>query len=772
MQKKRSVIPLISLGFVAAFLAIATMGTLAYYHLTRMRSLVAEVPASDEYLAYVENLAGRMSQASVSARTFVMTTVEKDLRGYSAVDQMIDKLTLENMVARYQGTSDTVPKISEKIHSLIKQRRTLLNEIIRIASKAPEAEKIERGPGWIPSDSARVPGGSEVYDIDPYETIQKYNRKVAAEFQTYKDSLELLAKQDQIKADELILYVDILESVLQDEKKLKETEVRTSARQATIFIASSAVLILSVFGFFLAKILRDLERNHQLELQLHEEKARAEKLAKAKEEFLANMSHEMRTPMNAVIGFADRLHQTELNTHQKYLLQPIRHSADLLLSLINDVLDYSKLESGNFTLESSPFNPKSIAEEVCELFKLKAQEKGISLNIHLEKELPEALVGDPLRLKQMLLNLVGNAMKFTSEGEVSIRVAKGPVEHTKHWMIFEVKDTGIGIAKDQQEQIFKDFIQADTSTSRKYGGTGLGLSITQKLTAMHGGNIQLDSEPGQGTAIQLVLPYELAEEIKKEEEEEKPFLPHPGLIGKRALLADDDAYNRELVSFILSEIQMDAVQAANGQEVVEILQKDTEFDVILMDLQMPERDGISATIYVRKTLGLDLPIVALTATSSQREITHAYSVGMDSYLLKPFRPEALQDTLITLLEISDSSATMNNPSFKLLKSMTQGNKGMMKKMLQQYLDLVDPNYQELSEASQQKDWQQVAKVAHRMLPAQRHLEFTEIVSTLKSVQQDAETGGNTGDISQRVLLLRDQLDTAKVQVAKEIQQMA
>ncbi|MEL6131821.1 MAG: ATP-binding protein [Bacteroidota bacterium] len=772
MQKKRSVIPLISLGFIAAFLAIATMGALAYYHLTRMRSMVVEVPASDQYLAYVENLTGRMSQASVSARTFVMTTVRKDLRGYAAVNQMIGDLTLEDMLGRYQGTEDTVPKLSEKILSLVKERRMLLNQIIRIASQAPGAEKIERGPGWIPSDSSRLPGGSDTYDLDPLETIQKYNEQIAAEFQTYKDSLEILAKQDQRKADELILYVDILDGVLNDEKKVKEKEVRNSARQATIFIASSAVLILSVFGFFLAKILRDLERNHQLELQLHEEKARAEKLAKAKEEFLANMSHEMRTPMNAVIGFADRLHQTELSTHQKYLLQPIRHSADLLLSLINDVLDYSKLESGNFTLESSPFNPKAIAEEVCELFKLKAQEQGIALNTYLDEDLPEAIVGDPLRLKQMLLNLVSNALKFTAEGEVAIRVARGPVEHTKHWIIFEVKDTGIGIAKEQQELIFQDFIQADTSTSRKYGGTGLGLSITKKLTAMHGGNIQLDSEPGVGTTIQLVLPYEVADTVEKEDEEEKPFIPHPGLIGKRALLADDDAYNRELVSFILSELQIEVVQAANGQEVVEILQKDTRFDVILMDLQMPERDGISATIYVRKTLALDLPIVALTATTSQREITHAYSVGMDSYLLKPFRPEALQDTLITLLEISDSSVSMNNPSFKLLKSMTQGNKGMMKKMLQQYLDLVDPNYQELEQASKARDWQKVAKVAHRMLPAQRHLEFTEIVKNLKSVQQDAESNVNTGEISQRVLLLRDQLDTAKVQVAKEIQQMS
>ncbi|MEM9987743.1 MAG: ATP-binding protein, partial [Bacteroidota bacterium] len=355
------------------------------------------------------------------------------------------------------------------------------------------------------------------------------------------------------------------------------------------------------------------------------------------------MSHEIRTPMNAVIGFADQLHSTTLNRQQHRLLDPLRHSAGYLLALINDVLDYSKLESGDFPLEKVGLSPKDILKETEETFFEQAKAKGLALKCMADPNLPPVVLGDPLRLKQMLFNLMSNALKFTESGSVVLRASRQPHSvATMAKLQFEVKDTGIGIPLEKQENIFSKFIQADTSTTRRYGGTGLGLAITKRLAEIQEGELTLVSEVGRGTTVTLVLPQQLGTEQDLLPDLSESPLDAATLAGRSVLLVDDELYNRELAQYVLNKWKVKVKSVESGVKALMHLERGEPVDLILMDLQMPNKDGFETTRLIREKLGLrDIPILAMTATSTPSEIQRAYAVGMNAHLLKPFRESDL-----------------------------------------------------------------------------------------------------------------------------------
>ena len=378
----------------------------------------------------------------------------------------------------------------------------------------------------------------------------------------------------------------------------------------------------------------------------------AHKLAQAKSEFLAKMSHEIRTPLNGVIATADLMAATQLNDEQHELLDTLRLSAKTLLGIINDILDFSKIEAGRMVLETLSFTPTVLVEEVVSIMAPAAHSKGLTVRTELSSSLPHSVAGDPLRLRQILLNFVGNAIKFTACGEVVIRamrLKKG--EGQSAWLRFEVQDTGVGIPPEKQAGIFDAFTQADSSVTRQYGGTGLGLAICKRLVELMGGQIGVYSQPGQGSCFWFEVPLPVIQENAPEETTAQPSgsaLNSHELDGVRVLLVEDNPVNQKVAIRMLQKLGCVVELAENGQQALEKLER-ASYDIVLMDMQMPVMDGLTATRLLRQReqqTGHHQVVIALTANAMQTDRELCLEAGMDDYLSKPLTLDALQVMLL------------------------------------------------------------------------------------------------------------------------------
>jgi CheY-like chemotaxis protein/HPt (histidine-containing phosphotransfer) domain-containing protein/two-component sensor histidine kinase len=377
-----------------------------------------------------------------------------------------------------------------------------------------------------------------------------------------------------------------------------------------------------------------LERN-LLESQIELEKS------KAKDVFLANMSHEIRTPLNAIMGFNDILSQTALTEDQRKNVNLISNASKTLNVLINDILDISKLENGKLDLEHAPFRVESVAKQVVQMHVSKARTKGIKLLLSYDHEIPDVVVGDETRLLQILLNLVSNAIKFTEEGSVEIRITETELKDNHVAIDFEVKDTGIGIKSDKLAVIFERFTQAESYTTRMYGGTGLGLNIVRSLVELHNGKLDVKSEFGKGSTFSFSLTFPVASP------QQTLLLDGPtvkvevdGLSDMSVLVVEDNEHNQILADTYLQKHRASVDIAVNGKLAIDMVLK-KKYDVILMDIQMPIMDGFTTTNILRTELKIDVPIIGCSAHAMVSERKKCIEVGMSDYISKPYTEDVL-----------------------------------------------------------------------------------------------------------------------------------
>ncbi len=402
-----------------------------------------------------------------------------------------------------------------------------------------------------------------------------------------------------------------------------------------------------------------LTKNELIEAKNHAELKTeiAENAVKAKQQFLSNMSHEIRTPMNAIIGFTNVVLKTELNKKQKEYINAIKVSGDALMVLINDILDLAKVDAGKMTFEQKPFNLSDAISTMLELFKVKIKEKNLVLVKEYDDTIPPMVIGDPMRLRQIILNLMSNAVKFTSKGEITIRVRLLNEKAEETSIQFELEDTGIGIRADRLGQIFNNFEQASRETNRSYGGTGLGLAIVKQLVELQGGAISVSSELGKGSIFCFVMQFpktilkaEMTTKSIKKGMVQKDGSHEAGVNNVKVLVAEDIVLNQLLIKIILLDFGFSIDIVNNGKMAIEYLQKNT-YDIVLMDLQMPEMNGFEATTYIRNTLNSQIPIIALTADVTTADVEKCIAIGMNDYISKPIDENLLYSKMIKYLKL-------------------------------------------------------------------------------------------------------------------------
>jgi PAS domain S-box-containing protein len=513
-----------------------------------------------------------------------------------------------------------------------------------------------------------------------------------------------------------------------------------------------------------AKVFAELATGIAEEAKIKAETATriAEDAVKAKQQFLSNMSHEIRTPMNAIIGFTKVVLKTELTEKQKEYLNAIKVSGDALIVLINDILDLAKVDAGKMTFVQTPFKMAVSLSAMLHLFETKIQEKNLELIKEYDSNIPEVLIGDPVRLHQIILNLVSNAVKFTAQGKIIVSVNVLSEDDEKVTIGFAVSDTGIGISETKIERIFEDFQQATSGTSRLYGGTGLGLAIVKQLVEPQGGTINVTSKLGEGSTFSFVLSFQKTKnqtlpntEIAEVDKEIKNI---------KVLVVEDIALNQLLMKTLLDDFGFERDIAANGKIAIEKLMQKS-YDVILMDLQMPEMNGFEATEYIRNKMNSTIPIIALTADVTTVDLAKCKAVGMDDYIAKPVDERILFSKIISLVkkpipiveilkaEIAEIKK-LKCIDLDYLSHLTKSDPKLMMEMISTYLEQTPPLIAAMKMSLKNKDWHALQSAAHKMIPSFSIVGISvNFANMAKKIQEYAAAQEQTEGIPNLILQL-------------------
>ena len=698
---------------VLAVSLLSAAGYLSYRNLSSIVSSIQVDLKPDARLLSIREISMDLEKAQNSIRIYTSTHDSLDLKPYYTITSNIaEKVTR----LRAECANDSILRLqTDTISKLIEDNILIWNQLLYLSNNYTFLQDLKQLSGRLDSSSTedrknqnnmlnRVFSRTTKNRLTEDEII---NHLKEIEHQDSLTKVRLTARETRLAVTSTEIKEKFYDLMSRIENEISET-VMTKALAADKLAEKTYVglAMFSVSGTLLAIlvmfiIIRYVRKTQKYQVALQSSRDEAEKLSRTKELFMANMSHEIRTPVTAITGFTEQLLHNTLDENTMRTLKIIKSSSDHLARIINDILDFSKLQNGKLTLEKVHFSVIQIMEDVYSLFERQALRNNTRLSFSISPDAPEILFGDPYRLKQILLNLVSNAVKFTKNGKVHFGINCVEKNDERVKLVMEVTDSGIGIDENKIDFIFEDFTQEEMSTTRKYGGTGLGLSIVKKLVELHGGSLDIVSRKNQGTKITCYIPYLPGDEklVKKDLE---PLLYIPDEVKNlRILIVDDEEYNRLLFKTILDRWKAKYQEAVNGMEALEIL-KTEHFDLLFMDARMPGIDGLKATQFIRNEMNIsetEMPVICISAAPVNEEWQKYQQAGMNAFLPKPFTEEMLLTMILSVIKdyapvteslpnIEEKTAPDVQEKINLnnLYHISGGDKQFVKQMLISFID--------------------------------------------------------------------------------------
>jgi len=763
----------VKIGFLMIF-AVILLSAACYISYRNLSSIVSSIQTDvkpDLRLLSIREISMDLEKAENSVRIYTITGDRADIRPYyriiSNIDEKVSKLRLECI------DDSVLLGQTDKISKLIEENIIIWNELLVLNKDDIVVE-------YMRSLSAQMDSVSEntekkgilkrVFSSSQNELIQD---------QTIINDLNMIVQQDSLTKDELKTKELMLAS---NSNEIKEkfydliAKMETEVTELNIARASAAAQIadktypwlvsftlsgglLAILVLFI--IIRYVRKAYSYQVALENSKNEAERLARTKELFMANMSHEIRTPVTAISGFTDQLLHESFNENVRRSLKIIKSSSDHLLKIIDDILDFSKLQTDKLSLEKVTFSIRPILDDVQVMFENQAEKNNTLLSHSLSPDTPPALIGDPYRLKQIMINLVSNSVKFTKNGNVNFSVSSERKNAEEIDLIMEFRDTGIGIDESKLNIIIEDFTQAEMSTTRKYGGTGLGLSIVRKLVDLHHGTIDIKSRKNQGTEIVCRIPYIQGDE-KQLKKDSIQTISIPEVVTRlRILIVDDEEYNRLLFRKILERWKISCQEVVNGMDALEIL-KEERFDLLFMDIRMPGIDGVKTTQFIRNEMKISesvMPIVFISAASINEEWQKYRKAGMNAFLQKPFTEEMLLTTIMGILEDKSQTAMVSTHDSVIVKPLSTvkinlnnlyhiagDDKKFVKQMLLSFNNTTRKGLEQMQEAVVSGQWESVANQSHKMMSPCKHIGAMELYDLLCKIEKCCRNNSDTGSV--------------------------
>jgi signal transduction histidine kinase/DNA-binding response OmpR family regulator/CHASE3 domain sensor protein len=805
-MKKRFSFELKITGILLVILGlVAITGLYAYRQFTDILADIRENVKPDHRLITAEALINSLNDAELSVKSFSLTRDTAYLSQFYEAAQNTDQKLSE--LRDLGNSSGIMARDLDTLEQLVNEKIAVLNELLFLQDQyrvqaalnevvdrineekegqvaSPDEER-KHVLSWlfkkneVPVDT--LPEDISIETVEAgIDALKKEEQKIEAGMKSHELELFIADRSITQKIEAMLVKLKTAEHyALQKETAEAEIATQRTNNQIAWFCFATGTLLL----FMAALIINYVRHNNRYKIALRNSRREAEGVARAKQQFLANMSHEIRTPMNAIAGFTEQIAKGPLTPEQRDQLNMVQKSTEHLLYIINEVLDFSKLTAKKLKLETIPFKPAEVINEVIGYMRASSDGKQIRIDCDITDEIPNILLGDPFRLRQILLNLGSNAVKFTEKGFVVLRISV--VESTKENTIlqFEMRDTGIGMDKKNLNTVFREFEQADASTSRNFGGSGLGLSIVNMLVSLHRGRIRISSRPGAGTTVCVELPYRIgsaADLQRAETPVKKPAKLRPLSV----LIVDDEEYNRKLLATILKNHNATFREACNGKEALREINANP-FDVILMDARMPDLDGIEATVELRKSKDIrtrNTPVIALTAavTNDDKEIYRR--AGMNGFLAKPFKEQELINEIERVISNEEKKEPMEkenakpNPTRKEslvnlseLQGASNGDVDFYIDMLELFLEGTRKGMDEIQQAQALGDWERMANYAHKISSPCRHVGAKQLYTYLKEIEMRGRQMRDLDTISELVEKAADETQKILAEVERELE---
>ncbi len=771
---KRSVTFKIIAGYLLAGVLAVTAFWVIYQQLNNYTEITKIKNDNNEKLFLVGETITGLYEAESLTRNIIQTS---DIKKFETYKNKIDTILYTiNKVSEISYDTLQTRKI-DSIKYLIDSKNKNLEELIKIYEERKKKGVYETAINELEKINKSFGSGYTDYDIrfkqydprtrraliDILEYTKKDNAKlltnqtvdslatsvkqVLAELEQKdkKDKRKISAKENNLlKKDQIITKQlrDVLAAIERNERKQYDDLIRASAKllnktsNIILIIAAISLLIAIIFLFLITK---DVSKSQKYRNELEAEKTYTESLLKTRESLINTVTHDLRSPLNTVIGYSDLLERTGLDNKQKHYLDHLKKSSDYILHLVNDLLDLSKLEAGRMVIEELPFSPKKLIENTISSILPINDKKNLDIKIITDSQLKKQHLGDPFRIKQVLTNLINNAYKFTDQGSITIESKIIENGLSEKQLAISVKDTGIGITKEQQQHIFEEFSQGDDTTEKRYGGFGLGLAITKKIIKLLNGKIELDSEPNEGSEFIFTIPIKTSDSLIPEEEPEISEIQN--FNNKKVLIVDDDPSQLALTSEVASLAGLTYDICKNGIEANSLLQINA-YDLVLTDIQMPKMDGFQLLETIRNNPNhTNLPVIALSGRTDTSFLEYQ-EAGFSGSLRKPYAPTELIDLISEVLSVdfgnlqktitngySDEEYSLND-----LMLFAQGDSDSLYAILDTFYESTIDNVKQLKILMNKKDIQHISKIAHKMLPMFKQIKAKEVVPILQKLE--------------------------------------